>query len=451
MRKINNFKMGIKFSKEVFFWPVGIVLLFASLVFMAGSLYHKYKEYEVSVIGPLDPGDGIGRQALDLVKLVQDDFNVNFIDLRNNKSTKLRYFLKIPFSTISEMMLSGNNLGKIVVLEGTLPYNKREEMGLMKKAFSKSKIKDKENKLFIAYSMFESTDILKSWVRIINKHFDMVVVPAEFLIEIYEKAGVKVPIFVVPLGIKIDYELAQPIKKHRGKVFRFGNLGTLHDRKNQIVLVKAFEKLFKNRDDVELILNARNAEKQTLKILEDYIFLNDITNVHLSVKPLTQKEYHELSKTIDCFVYPSKGEGFSVMPRESMALGIPVIVSDNTGQSTIAASNLVRSVKSEILKPALYPALGDVTLGYNFDTKPEDLEDAMQDVYVNYDSYLKKSEQMRDWAAGYQYKNLKNLYKNMIRPKNLILGSKNEISNDYLMTNSTKLYNKYKAIWNMSE
>jgi hypothetical protein len=53
----------------------------------------------------------------------------------------------------------------------------------------------------IAYSMIESTAIPKFWTQILNDYYDMVVVPDDFLVNVYKNAGVKIPIFVLPLPV----------------------------------------------------------------------------------------------------------------------------------------------------------------------------------------------------------------------------------------------------------
>jgi glycosyltransferase involved in cell wall biosynthesis len=37
---------------------------------------------------------------------------------------------------------------------------------------------------------------------------------------------------------------------------------------------------------------------------------------------------YELYKSADCFVFPSKGEGYGLPPREAMATGLPVIMTE---------------------------------------------------------------------------------------------------------------------------
>jgi glycosyltransferase involved in cell wall biosynthesis len=251
------------------------------------------------------------------------------------------------------------------------------------------------------------------------------------------------PIFVIPLSVDLQHMLDTPIKKKRNDVFTFMNLSAIVSRKNQINLLKGFHQAFGNDDKVRLTFNSRLFKKDTYNKLKSYIKENNITNVQITTETLSKQEYLDLLKTADCYINVARGEGFSVQPREAMALGIPVIVSNNTAQTTIANSNLVLPVESNKSIPA-YNEFLKLYLGNDFDTDVDKIAEAMKEVYGNYDYYLSKSAKMRDWSRSYHYDNISLLYRNLVKPKKLILGNKNEVTADYLETNSQELYNKYK-------
>ena len=430
------------------------LLCVSTLIFVMFIAWVKLvPNHELTVVGYIVRADGIGRQSYDLINLLKDDVSINFIKTRKNTPIK-----QIPPSLFYPLYLSNNKPGKVVILESVLPYHneiekwkKKSNKGILDKLFPKKKFLglnslNREDQIYIAYSMFESNKIIDSWVKILNEYFDMVVVPSPFLIKVYQESGVKIPIFYLPLGINLDFELNYPIKKQRNKIFRFGNLASIQDRKNHIMLVEAFAKLYKNKPDIELIINARSAEEKTIANIKQFIEQNNINNIKLTKKTLSEQEYNDLLTSIDCFVYLSKGEGFSIQPRESMALGVPVIISNNTGQEVIAKSGHTKVVKSEILKPAYYNTIQDEPIGFNYDVKLEDVVYAMQDVYKNYDQYLKKSEEMRNWASSYQYKRLKPLYLTLVKPKEISYSDENLIEDGRIVTKSKSLYEKYRRV-----
>ena len=147
---------------------------------------------------------------------------------------------------------------------------------------------------------------------------------------------------------------------------------------------------------------------------------------------------------------------FPIGPREALALGIPCILSNNSAQKTICRSGLIRSVPSDI--PAPPPtdcdwagAFGNEALGFYSDCSLEDVKNALRDVYNYYDIYLKQAKNGPEWVSQYSLQRIKNKYLNLIKPTCVILGNKNEITDDCLMTNSEKLYNKYKVLQNTNK
>jgi hypothetical protein len=105
--------------------------------------------------------------------------------------------------------------------------------------------------------------------------------------------------------------------------------------------------------------------------LEDQFQLKKKSNISVELKELERKGYEDFLASLDCYVTTSKGEGFSIIPREVLALGIPCIITNNTAQSTICSSGFVRSIKSEI--PEEERTTG---CGYFFNAEIDDVREA---------------------------------------------------------------------------
>ena len=161
---------------------------------------------------------------------------------------------------------------------------------------------------------------------------------------------------------------------------------------------------------------------------------------------LTDKGFKELFKTFDCYVLISKGEGFSISPREALALGKPCIISNNTAHKTICNTGHVYAVPSELIEPAIDPGVG--ACGNRFNCSIKDVRKALREVYTNYQEYVEKALGGREWVKDYLWENLKLRFLNLIKPKKVVLGNHNEITDDYLMTDSKKLYAKYSQLHN---
>lgn len=398
-------------------------------------LYPAYLRFwqqpELTVCGFIDMTDGLGRQSIELIEAFHQDFNTSFVPTRPTR------FADVSQSLQRVVSRKKSRLGKVIIFEDLLWWPNEEKYRKMVNKVSKDSIR-------IAYSMFESTKIPNEWVMILNKHFDAVAVPDTFLIDVYKNSGVKIPIFIVPLALNLKPMLEQPLKKDQHSPMVFGNLAACNDRKNQLLLVRAFAKAFGNNPNVRLRINCRGGEQEVSNAITREIVQQGLTNVEFTQFALNRAEYLKLFQEIDCYVSISKSEGFSIQPREAMALGIPVISTDNSAQKTICDSGIVRTVHSPFQELSICP-WGN-SYGYVFNCTVDSVVDALKDVHNNYDQYLQKASLARKWAGQYQYENLKSLYRSLIKPHKVVLGTENKITEEGLVTSSKELFEKYKKI-----
>ena len=148
-------------------------------------------------------------------------------------------------------------------------------------------------------------------------------------------------------------------------------------------------------------------------------------------------------KSLDCYVLLSKGEGFSISPREALALGIPCILTNNTAQKTICSSGFVEAVKSDILEPAYYYCFSKMPVGYHFGSHLSDVMNSMKNVYYNYSHHKERALKGKVWVEQYLRKNVVKKYSMLISPKKIVFSDSNVITEDCLFTSSKSLYNKY--------
>jgi glycosyltransferase involved in cell wall biosynthesis len=409
-------------------WIFGIA---ASIVLFYPVYQRYWQQPHLTVCGFIDMTDGLGRQSIELIEAFHREFDTSFVPTRPTRFADVSQTLQRAVSR------KKSRLGKVIVFEDLLWWPNEEKYRKMVNKTSKDSIR-------IAYSMFESTKIPNEWVMILNKHFDAVAVPDPFLVEVYKNSGVKIPIFIVPLALNLNPMLEQPLKKEHHSPLVFGNLAGCNDRKNQLLLVRAFAKAFGNNPNVRLRINCRGGEQEISNAITREIVQQGLTNVEFTQFALNRAEYLKLFQEIDCYVSISKSEGFSIQPREAMALGIPVISTDNSAQKTICDSGLVRVVHSPYSEISICP-WGNA-YGHVFNCSQDAVVDALKDVHSNYDKYLQKASLARKWAEQYQYDNLKSLYRNLIKPKQVILGTEDKITEEGLVTSSKELFEKYKTI-----
>lgn len=395
--------------------------------------YYFFQPY-ITVVGSVCMADGIGRQSVELLSELQKAVTVDFIP---TTKTSLK---DVPNNIKKNLRNRYKRLGRIILFEDCIWVPGKSHYQILENI-------DRKDHICLAYSMFESTEIPKAWVEGLNSYFDAVIVPDPFHIEVYKQNGVTIPIFVLPLGLNLSHFLEQPLKNKCGVPFTFASLGAGVSRKNIVKSIDAFAKVFKNRRDVNFLIHCRYALPEIEREITEYITTNSLENVMYTCRRLRHDEYMQLFQSIDCYVNLSKGEGFSIQPREAMALGIPVIVTDNTAQTTICASGLVRSVPAPITKPAERRWGGMLEsaqiYGKEFDCRVEDASQAFLEMYTNYHQFISNNHLARKWAEQYDYSILRPMYLSLIHPERVILGNRNEIHNNCIITNNISLYLKY--------
>jgi glycosyltransferase involved in cell wall biosynthesis len=425
--KINNkilFSIIIVLSLCVAY-PIGKKPVVKAIKRMAIAKYRP----DVSIVGPIVMADGIGRQAVELAQVLAKKYRVQIQSKHVDK-------MDLPAGIRSMLKKKFGQPAKVTIVEESL-WAPGEPLDRFFDGV------DGHDQIRYAYSMLESTRIIPEWVMMINLYFDAVIVPDPFLIDAYVKSGVHVPVFYIPLGVDIHNFLQAPLKQKKAKgPFVFASLGTAIDRKNHIMAIQAFAKVFGNNENACLYINCRNGTSETRQAIVEEIRKQNCSNIKYTELCLKKDAYLKFFRSVDCLLSVSKGEGFSIQPREAMALGIPAIVTDNTGQTTICKSGLVKVVPSLIAEPCYY-FNREISSGERFNCTLEDCVAAIEDVYQNYNKYLDLGPAMREWASAYDYSRLSSQYECLVSPKKVVLGDVNKITADCVYTDSEALYNKY--------
>lgn len=378
--------------------------------------------------------DGIGRQGIGLIQTLYDELEINTLRFEPilfngiNDSKTLAILTK-PFTTFGKVTFWTYILG---LNDKILPMHAQID----------SEIK-------IAYSMFESDAIPKLWVQILNKYYDILLVPDKWLVNIYKASGVNIPVFVLPLGIILKPEwLSQQANKKKGEVFHFGMTGGFWERKNHIKTMQAFVEAFGSNPQVKLKIHGRFGPFKD-SVLQAYQKLGSPANIEVISHILDTQTYLNLMQSTDCYVFISKGEGYSITPREALALGKPCILSKNTAHRTICDSGLVIPVEANIQIPAYYEVFGQ-QIGNFFDCETSDVAQAMIEVYQNYEKYQQQVATAGPaWVDQFLWNNLKQKYLNIIKPHKVVLGQNNEIHETHIETKSKNLYKKLTKTFNL--
>lgn len=384
--------------------------------------------YDLTVVGQVRFAASLSRISLGIIECLKDDITINVIPTPGDYDLS-----DVPESTKKIVENPDRSPGTVALFTDILWH----AWGKPPSAYvPQSSIK-------IAYSMIEGTKIPQEWLVILNTSFDAVVVPDIFCKNVYKQCGVTIPIFVIPCGMYSEELFEKPLKKELHTPFTFGVSAEFVRRKNYDVLIEAFAKQFGNNAQVKLKIHGRGGDyfTEVVRLIRKY----QLFNVELINKRFTRAEYADFLSSLDCYVLLSKGEGFSLTPREALALGIPCILSDVAAQKTICKTGLVKSVSTPLKESAFYWCFNK-TVGYYSNCYVKDVCSALKEVYEHYEQYLAKAHKARPWVKQYLYKNLKDYYLTLVKPEKVEWGAEDSIEGKVLKTTSKRLYSKYKSL-----
>lgn len=98
------------------------------------------------------------------------------------------------------------------------------------------------------------------------------------------------------------------------------NVGTIEERKNVLLAVRALHRL---PDDVSLVIVGRETD-YTASVYE-YVIEHRLVNRVMILQGVTDAELPAFYRMADAFVYPSRYEGFGIPVIEAISAGLPVV------------------------------------------------------------------------------------------------------------------------------
>lgn len=257
--------------------------------------------------------------------------------------------------------------------------------------------------------MFESDKLPHDWKDYLDAA-DKVLVPSTWCQKIFKQSGIESE--VVPLGYDDDVFKYKPrkLKRSERKDFVFLHYNAFNARKGFLELFKAFTQEFAPDEPVKLVL------KTTLKSCPAGFPLipSQYPNVEAIYGACSEEELAELCGKADCFVFPSRGEGFGQTPLEAMATGLPAIVPNAHGISEYFDPEFMYEVKVADTCPALYSRYKGEDVGKMVVCDVDDLRKQMRYVYEHPKEAMEMgkaaSEYVKNWTFKKTVANLKNIF-----------------------------------------
>jgi hypothetical protein len=238
----------------------------------------------------------------------------------------------------------------------------------------------------LGYYIFEYTKIPKQFIDEINK-LDGICTASKWGTEILKNNGVNIPCYVVPGGV--DSNVFNSKNRKLDSQFKFLHIGKAENRKSTDLVIRSFLKAFQGDRNIKLSLfidnphiNNFDAEKYVYEITKDLPYaLNGIKVCHFFYDITSIYNSHH------CGIFPTKAEGIGLPIVESMACGLPVITSFNTGITEYANDDnsilLKQFTDEEIYDPKFFPNKGE--FGTWKSPSEEELIEKMKWIYSNYE------------------------------------------------------------------
>jgi glycosyltransferase involved in cell wall biosynthesis len=250
----------------------------------------------------------------------------------------------------------------------------------------------------IVMTMFESDKIPDDWQNYLEMA-DEVIVPSKWCRDVFAKAGIHAK--VIPLGYDSSlfkfFQRENKAEKH--KPFTFLHYNAFNIRKGFPEVFKAFVKEFDPSEPVRMIF------KTTVDPIPLPITKEKYPNIEIISGKTTDGDLLDIINKSDCFVFPSRGEGFGITPLECMATGMPAIVPNAHGITEYFNPEFMYEAKVGSKCPALYSKYKNQDVGSMVVCDVDDLASKMRWVYEHQAEALEKGRKASEYVKQWTFEN----------------------------------------------
>jgi len=210
-----------------------------------------------------------------------------------------------------------------------------------------------KNRYNIGIWFWELTNFPNEWLSSL-KFYDEIWVSTNFMAESMSKSFT-IPVTKIGCPVEID---EKKLIRNRSKfnlkedeyvfLFIFDFL-SIFERKNPLGVIEAFKKIFKETENISLIIKCTNGARFPTQYKKLSNECNQ-KNIHLLGEHMTKDDLYSLIETSDCYVSLHRSEGFALTIAEAMYAGKPVIATEYGGNSDFMNTKNSFPVKYKITK-----------------------------------------------------------------------------------------------------
>jgi len=275
----------------------------------------------------------------------------------------------------------------------------------------------KKHKNIISITVFE-TKLPKEWVDALNiPEVKEIWTISKFCKKLISDSGVRKPIKVVYLGIDERFSKRGINLFPKDKSFKFLNVSAPHglgkkDRKGLDLLIRAFKEEFEDDSKIMLLLKINTIYCDLYNRKRGYSFnLREyignlvpkgfkFNNIAILDEYLSTDTLNSLYNSVDCGVFPSRGEAFGLTQAEMMKVGKPVICTDYSAPNEFSDPRLRCKLKGMFpLDYNIYP-YNDSLFG---ECDVAHLRKLMRQVYEKYEEESKIAEKHSKTLSNFDW------------------------------------------------
>jgi glycosyltransferase involved in cell wall biosynthesis len=315
----------------------------------------------------------LGASAFHILENIDDDFNL----LPIGGNIDISSFEPCPEKLKEKIINSANRTNRSHNVNGL-------SVKLWHPFASLERITNKQ----ILYTFHEVDSLTELEVNALNQQ-EAIIVPCNYNKEVFQKSGIRVPIYVVPLGV--DTSIFRPMEKYKNKSgpFTFLMAGKFEARKLHLEILQAFMMVFANNPQVKLrccITNRFVDMNNIYKLINERIFGGKPpSNIEFIDWLPTERHVADFLAHGDCLVSPSRAESFNLPLLQAMSCGTSVITNVEHAHSDYVNKDnaiIVPSSNKSIAKDdVFFRHDGNTNTGNWYNVSPNHIAQAMIDSF----------------------------------------------------------------------